>query len=337
MKVVKDPSLSTYNTFKVHARASEIILLEEPDDYMDLLRMRDFKSPFFILGEGSNILFTKDYPGTIIKNQLNKITRLKENKRHVWLKVDAGVNWHNLVCKTIDMGLQGLENLSLIPGTVGAAPIQNIGAYGVEVQQFLEKVEALDLQGGEFFHFDNKDCEFSYRSSIFKTKYKDRFLITAIILRLNKIPEINTSYEKIMETMDILGLVVLSPKNISKAIIHIRKSKLPDPEKIGNAGSFFKNPIIDKTDLEGLKAEFPEVKAFQVDKMHYKIPAAWLIESCGWKGKSYGKAGVYKDQPLVLVNLGDAEGREILELSKKIQKDVASRFGLILQPEVLIM
>ena len=338
MKVLKHHSLLHFNTFKVEAKADELILLESPEDYIELLKICDLKNiPYFVLGDGSNVLFTQDYHGTLIKSQLNNVSIINEDERHALLRVESGLNWHYLVRKTIDLGYQGIENLSLIPGTVGAAPIQNIGAYGTEIQQFIEKVEALDLQGGEFFHFDNKDCEFGYRSSIFKTKYKGRFLITSIVLRLNKKPEFNVSYDKIGETLKTLDLGKLSARNISDAIIYIRQNKLPDPDKIGNAGSFFKNPIIDKTDYEGLKAEFPGIKAFRIDKEHFKIPAAWLIESCGWKGKSIGKAGVYQHQPLVLVNLGNASGKDIIELSKKIQHDVGKKYGILLQPEVNIL
>ncbi len=338
MKIIKNPSLLHLNTFKVEAKAKEIIILERQDDFIELLEIRNLvHDPYLVLGGGSNVLFTNDFQGTIIKPETNSVILLNEDEDHAWVKVEAGLNWHSLVVKSIDLGLQGLENLSLIPGTVGAAPIQNIGAYGVEIQQFIEQVEALDLRGGEYFHFDQKDCEFGYRSSIFKTRYKDRFLITSVILKLNKRPDYNISYDQISETLNQLGLEPLNARNISAAVIHIRRNKLPDPNEIGNAGSFFKNPVIDKTDLEGLKAEFPEMKAYQIDEEHWKIPAAWLIESCGWKGKHYGFAGVYHNQPLVLINLGGASGREVLELSEKIKRDVMAKFGLILQPEVNIL
>jgi UDP-N-acetylmuramate dehydrogenase len=338
MKILKNQSLLNYNTFKVDVKVREIIFIERSEDFIELLKLRDFKEKsYFILGDGSNVLFTNDFHGTCIKSELKGISRLKENDNHVWLKVESGLNWHYLVRKIIDMGYQGIENLSLIPGTVGAAPVQNIGAYGVEIKQFIEKVEALDLRGGEFFHFDNKDCQFMYRSSIFKTKYPGRFLIKSIILKLNKKSEYNITYEKIKETLEILNLNKVNARNISDAVIHIRKNKLPDPDRIGNAGSFFKNPVIDKTDYEGLKAEFPGIKAFQLDKSNFKLAAAWLIESCGWKGKSFGQAGVYQNQPLVLVNLGNATGKDIFELSEKIQNDVANKFGIILQPEVTIL
>lgn len=338
MKILKNPSLLHFNTFKVEAKAREVIIIEVQDDFNKLLGIRDLSLlPYLIIGSGSNVLFTKDFQGTIIKPETNSINLLNENDDHAWLKVDAGMNWHSLVEKSIELGYQGLENLSLIPGTVGAAPIQNIGAYGVEIQQFIEQVEALDLRGGEFFHFDRDDCEFGYRSSIFKTRYKDRFLITSVIFKLNKKPNYNTSYNQIEETLGQLDLKALNPRNISAAIIHIRRNKLPDPDKIGNAGSFYKNPVVDRTDLEGLKAEFPEIKAYQVDQEHWKISAAWLIESCGWKGKHYGRAGVYQNQPLVLVNLGGASGMAIFELSEKIKEDVMAKFGLILQTEVNII
>lgn len=338
MKILENQSLIQFNTFKVYAKAKEIIFLERHEDYGELLKLIDFtKNKFFILGDGSNILFTKDYDGTLIKSQLSGISKVKEDSQNTWLKVEAGLSWHNLVLKTIDMGLQGLENLSLIPGTVGAAPVQNIGAYGVEIKQFIEQVEALDLRGGELFYFDTRDCEFDYRSSIFKTKYKGRFLIKSVTFRLNKVPTYNINYGQIRETLNSLGLTMINTKNISDAIIHIRKNKLPDPNEIGNAGSFFKNPILDRADYEGLKAEFPGINVFQIDKENFKISAAWLIESCGWKGQQDGQAGVYHNQPLVLINRGKATGEEILALSKQIQDDVASKFGIILHPEVNIL
>lgn len=338
MKIFNNYPLLHLNTFKVNAKTDELILLESHEDYAELLKTKDLRNtPYFVLGAGSNVLFTRDYQGICIKNQLKNISVIREDARYAWLSVDAGMNWHELVRKTIDMNIQGLENLSLIPGTVGAAPVQNIGAYGVEIHQFIEHVDTLDLQGGEFFRFYHQECEFGYRSSVFKTKYKGRFLITSVVLRLNKKPEFNLSYEMIQETLERLKLDQVNARNISEAIIYIRQNKLPDPDVIGNAGSFFKNPVVDKTDYEGLKAEFPGMRSYQVDSERYKIPAAWLIESCGWKGKSYGKAGVYQNQPLVLVNLGNASGKDILKLSEKIQEAVAKKFGILLIPEVNIL
>lgn len=338
MKILHNHPLFSYNYFKVHAYARKLILIEREEDYVDLFSRMDFKKiQFLVLGDGSNILFTRDFEGTCIKTGLSDIYRIKENDEYAWIRIEAGMNWHSLVIKTIEMGLQGLENLSLIPGTVGAAPVQNIGAYGVEIEQFIDQVEAVDLTGGEVFHLRAEDCEFSYRSSIFKNRYKNRFLIKSVTLQLNKKPSFNISYDKVQETLDLLNLKEINAKNISDAIIHIREGKLPDPAKIGNAGSFFKNPIVDKTDFEGLKAEFPRLPFYQVDKFSFKIPAAWLIEDCGWKGKRIGDAGVNPNQPLVLVNMGSASGKDILRLSEKIQKDVAHKFGIELQPEVNII
>ena len=338
MKILKDYSLYNLNYFKIKASARELIYIEREEDYHHLFDGKILNNgPHMILGDGSNILFTTDFDGICIKTLLDGISVVKEDKRHVWLRVESGMNWHKLVLRTLDMGLQGLENLSLIPGTVGASPIQNIGAYGVEIKEFIDQVEALDIKGGEVFNLSNKDCEFNYRSSIFKKQYKNRFLIKSILLRLNKIPRYNTSYDMILETMDELNLKEVNAKNISNAVIHIRKKKLPDPDTTGNAGSFFKNPIVDKTDYEGLRAEFPGIKGFQLDKTQFKVSAAWLIEACGWKGKHLGDAGVHSNQPLVLINRGKASGREILSLSEKIREDVAHKFGIELQPEVNIV
>lgn len=318
--------------------AEEMVTIEDTTDLSKLAGKRNLNdTPYLILGEGSNILFTKNFAGLVIHSITSKIEIVKENEKNLWLKVESGLNWHTLVLKTIEMGLQGLENLSLIPGKVGAAPIQNIGAYGVEIEKFIVEVDAFDMLGGSNIKFNNKECEFGYRTSIFKTAYKNRLFIKSITLKLNKIPDYNIQYGGLQETLDLLGIKELNVKGISDAIIHIRQNKLPNPDKIGNAGSFFKNPVIDKTDFEGLQAEFPGIRYFHLDEKRVKIPAAWLIEQCNWKGKKTGNCGVHETQPLVLINLGKAIGSEILELSEKIKEDVSHKFGLLLETEVNIL
>jgi len=292
---------------------------------------------FLIVGEGSNLLFRDNFSGLIITSNMDGIRIMEEDDRHAWIEVEAGMKWHKFVLETIRMGFQGLENLSLIPGKVGAAPIQNIGAYGVEISQFIESVIALDIPSREKVEFSREECTFGYRKSIFKTTLKGQTMILSVRLRLNKIPDFNISYDKIHETLDRQGVSELSAGAISRAVIDIRRNKLPDPDRIGNAGSFFKNPVVDKMDFEGLKAEFPDITGYQAGKEEIKIPAAWLIEKCGWKGKRTNGAGVHEHHALVLVNYGNATGKEIYDLSEKIRESVASKFGIILEPEVNII
>lgn len=338
MKILQNPSLKSYNTFHLPVHAREMVILESKTDLQEIFNIYSFDNVnYLVLGEGSNILFTQDFDGLIISSSMDQIKILKEDDQYTWLEVDAGLNWHSLVEKTIGMGLQGLENLSLIPGKVGAAPIQNIGAYGVEIETFMESVKAIDLSTQQEINFSKKECEFGYRTSIFKTTYKNQFIIHSIVLRLNKIPDYNISYENIRETLEILNLKELTASTISKAVIYIRKNKLPDPDIMGNAGSFFKNPIVDKMYYDGLKTEFPGIKGYEAGPNLVKIPAAWLIENCGWKGKRYKNAGVHDDQPLVLVNHGNASGIDILELSRDIQKSISDTFGIILESEVYVI
>lgn len=338
MQIIQSPSLLNYNTFHVPVLARKMLLIEREEDYpsiFDYISLRDEK--YLIIGEGSNILFKENYDGVVISSRDDKITIVSEDEDHVWIKAGAGSNWHQFVLKTIEMGLQGLENLSLIPGKVGAAPIQNIGAYGVEADRFIDLVNTLDLKGKNNVSFSNRECHFSYRTSIFKTEYKGQFLIKSVVFRLNKTPEFIISYDRIRETLDAMGFSKLTASAISQAVIAIRKSKLPDPSRTGNAGSFFKNPVIDKIDFEGLRAEFPGIKGYEAGNSMIKISAAWLIEQCGWKSRRKGDAGVYKYQPLVLINYGKATGKELFEFAMEIRKSVADKFGILLEPEVNII
>jgi UDP-N-acetylmuramate dehydrogenase len=338
MKIIQNPSLINYNTFHLPVFAREMAVIESIEDYQELFDRYDLRNEkFLIVGDGSNILFKENFDGLIITSSLDEIRILEDNESHVNIEVDAGLNWHSLVMDTISMGYQGLENLSLIPGKVGAAPIQNIGAYGVEIEKFLEGVLGFDIISGQPLYFSKEECRFSYRSSIFKTSYKNQIMINAIRLKLNKIPDYVISYDKIRETLELLGIEQLSASAISDAVVHIRKNKLPDPAVLGNAGSFFKNPVVDKIDYEGLKAEFPDIRGYIINANTVKIPAAWLIEQCGWKGKRLKDAGIHQSHALVLVNYGNASGDEILELSKKIQRSVSDMFGILLEPEVNIV
>jgi UDP-N-acetylmuramate dehydrogenase len=338
MKIIQNPLLIKYNTFHLPVFAREMAVIESTEDYEELFDRYDLRNEkYLVVGEGSNILFKADFDGLIITSSLDQIRILEENESHVKIEVDAGLNWHTLVMDTISMGYQGLENLSLIPGKVGAAPIQNIGAYGVEIEKFLEGVSGFDIISGKPLYFSKEECRFGYRSSIFKTSFKNQIIIKAIRLKLNKIPDYVITYDKIRETLEFLGTERLSALAISNAVVYIRKNKLPDPAVMGNAGSFFKNPVVDKIDYEGLKAEFPEIQGHVINANAVKIPAAWLIEQCGWKGKRLKDAGIHQNHALVLVNYGNASGNEILELSKKIQRSVSDKFGILLETEVNIV
>lgn len=338
MKIIKNPLLTKYNTFHLPVTARELVILESVADYLVLFGEHDLQhNKFMVLGEGSNVLFTNNFDGLIISSSMDQIRILNENETHVWIEVDSGLNWNQFVQETISMGYQGLENLSLIPGKVGAAPIQNIGAYGVEIEQFIESVITVDIPSHQSLVFSKKECQFGYRSSIFKTTYKNQIMIQAVQLKLNKVPEFNITYDQVRETLGKMAVGELSASSISQAIIQIRQNKLPDPAMIGNAGSFFKNPQVDKTDFEGLRAEFPGIKGYHAGKDMYKISAAWLIDHCGWKGKRIKDAGIHPKHSLILVNYGNATGKEILDLSKNIRKSVADKFGILLDTEVNII
>lgn len=330
-------SLKPYNTFGIAAKAASFFEFTSLDELKMALKSRAIEQELLILGGGSNLLLTQDFEGLVLKNGLKGIGLEKEDDDHVWVRAMAGENWHEFVMHSIDQGWAGIENLSLIPGTVGAAPMQNIGAYGVEIKQVFESLKAVEIATGEVHTFDNTTCEFGYRESIFKKAVKGKYVIASVLFRLNKTPEFNTSYGAIQDTLKEMGVEELSIKAVSDAVIHIRQNKLPDPAEIGNAGSFFKNPTVDKIDYEGLKAEFPSIPGYKQPEDRVKIPAAWLIEQAGWKGKTFGQIGVHKKQPLVLVNYGKGKGADIRDLAFKVRASVAEKFGIELTPEVNII
>jgi UDP-N-acetylmuramate dehydrogenase len=272
-----------------------------------------------------------------LKNQIKGIEIVKEDNEHVYVKVGAGENWHSFVMFCVENNYAGVENLSLIPGNVGASPMQNIGAYGVEIKDVFHQLEAVHIKDKSVKRFDLVECEFGYRESVFKRKYKNQFVITSVTYRLNKIPKFNTSYGAINQELEKMGVKELSIQAISHAVINIRSSKLPDPKEIGNAGSFFKNPQIPKSQFLKLKEQFSDMPSFPVDDQYIKVPAGWLIEQCGWKGYRKGDAGCYSKQALVLVNYGHAKGEEILQLSKHIIESVRKKFGVELEREVNII
>ena len=338
MEIRQNVSLRQLNTFGIDAKAAYFTELTSINQLPSLLdQVRHKKCPLLILGAGSNFLFTKDFPGLVIKVNLMGIHLVQDDQDQVTLKIGAGENWHRLVLYCIKQGYGGIENLSLIPGTVGAAPIQNIGAYGVELRSVFKELTALEIASGKKVVFTKKDCEFSYRHSIFKGKAKGKYLIVDVTLELLKHPNFNITYGAIQETIEANGIKDLSLKAVSDAVIQIRRSKLPDPEKIGNAGSFFKNPTIEKPYYEELKTLFPEIPGYVLDHDQVKIPAAWMIDYCGWKGKTISGVGVHEHQALVLVNHGSGKGSEIKKLSMEIQASIRETFGIELEPEVNII
>ena len=335
MKIEKNVSLKPYNTFGIDVRAEHLVKVRSADDFVEALGSR--LRPMFILGGGSNLLFTKNIKGLVIKNEIKGIKVERSFKHCVHVSVGGGENWHEFVLWCIKKSMGGVENLSLIPGTVGAAPIQNIGAYGVELEEVFVKLEAIELKTGRKRIFWKKDCGFGYRDSIFKKEAKGKFFITKVFLRLTKKPKLNLSYGAIQATLKANGVRKPTIRKVSDAVIQIRNSKLPDPAKIGNSGSFFKNPEVSKSKFKKLQNRFPNIVFYELSSGKVKIPAGWLIEQCGWKGKRVGQTGTHKNQALVLVNHGKATGKEVFQLAKRIMKSVEKKFGIKLTPEVNII
>lgn len=347
MQVQQNYSLKNYNTFGINVSAKYFAEFDSVDTLESLLQKEGKVSPKMILGGGSNILFTKDFPGLILKNNISFIKKIREKDGEVLIRAGAGVNWHQFVLHCVENNYGGIENLSLIPGNVGASPMQNIGAYGVEIKDVFRELEAYDLQENSVRKFTSSECEFGYRESVFKKKYIGRFVILNVTFALNTHPVFNTSYGAIEQELERMKVEQLSIKAISDAVINIRTSKLPDPALLGNAGSFFKNPVISKEQFILLKEKFcasakenitsQEIPLYPIDEEHLKIPAGWLIEQCGWKGYRKGDAGCYSKQALVLVNYGKATGKEIYDLSSEIVQSVKEKFGISLEREVNII
>jgi UDP-N-acetylmuramate dehydrogenase len=334
MNIQENISLKTYNTFGIDKKARFFASADSVEAVSKaILEAKRLTIPLIVLGGGSNMLLTKDLDALVLKIDIKGIKPIAENDDHVFLEVGAGENWHTFVLETIRMGLGGIENLSLIPGTVGASPMQNIGAYGVEIKEVFHQLTAVDRETCETVTFDAESCNFGYRESVFKRDLKDRYIITHVAFRLHKKPVFNLSYGAIQETLEQLGHQKPTLEAVSQAVIAIRQSKLPDPALIGNAGSFFKNPTVPIAQYAQLKEKFPSIPGYPNEE-GMKIPAAWLIEQTGWKGKRIGNVGVHQYQPLVLVNFGGGEGAEIQALSEAIQTSVAEQFGIDLQPEV---
>lgn len=338
MEIENNISLKPYNTFHIEAIAKHFAKAGNVAEIKELLEDSEKKNEkILVLGGGSNILFRGNFEGLVIKNELKGIELVKADSDHIYIKAQAGENWHQFVMHCINNDYAGAENLSLIPGNVGASPMQNIGAYGVEVKEIFHQLEAYHIKEKKLITFSQTDCEFGYRESVFKKKYRDEFVILNVTYKLNKTPTFNISYKALEEELERRNISQLSIKAISDAVIHIRQSKLPDPEEIGNAGSFFKNPEISRQHYELLKSKHPEVPSYKLTDDLYKVPAAWLIEQCGWKGYRKGDAGCHIKQPLVLVNYDKASGKEIYDLSSDILESVKEMFGIELSREVNVI
>ena len=339
MQLDQNISLLPYNTFHISSFARYFIRVNTVDVIKETLE--SFKGlrvgGIFVLGGGSNILLTKNVDGLVLKNEMKGIEVSREDADHIYIRAGAGENWHQLVQYCVQNNYAGIENLSLIPGNVGASPMQNIGAYGVEIKDVFHELEAVHIADRITRIFSKEECAFGYRESVFKGKLKNQFVITQVTLRLNKQPVFHTGYGAIGQELEKMGVKDLSIAAISQAVINIRSSKLPDPDEIGNAGSFFKNPLVGNEQFEELKMNFPAIVGFPAGAAHTKLAAGWLIEQCGWKGYRKGDAGCYPKQALVLVNYGKATGQEIFELSEEIILSVKKKFGVELEREVNII
>ena len=336
MIVQKNVSLKNLNTFGIEAIAKHFVMFKSIGELKIIFSLPEYKNKKHLtIGGGSNLLFTSEIiDRLVLQNKIKGIEIIDENDKEILLKVGAGEIWHDFVLYVISKNWGGIENLSLIPGTVGAAPMQNIGAYGVEIKDVFHSLEAYEISSGTIKTFTLEECKFGYRTSIFKQEAKGKYVITSVTFKLSKQPVFNISYGAISDTLAQMGVTQLSVKAISDAVISIRQSKLPDPSEIGNAGSFFKNPEIPVSVFEKIKIQYPEIPSYPATAGNIKVPAGWLIEQCGWKGKTFGHTGVHKNQALVLVNYGKAKGEEIKALSVEIQKSVKKKFGIELEAEV---
>lgn len=334
MTITSGFDLQKLTTFGISTKAKFFSELSSVDELFNTSWPSD---NILVLGGGSNILFTAAFDGWVIKNSLKGISIVHEDASHIYVKVGAGENWHEFVQYCIDHNWAGLENLSLIPGCVGASPMQNIGAYGVEQENAFWSLEAVHLKDKSLHTFTKADCEFGYRESVFKRKYKGQYLITSVTFRLNREPIFHVSYGAIQQELEKMDITQLTIRAVADAVIRIRRSKLPDPQVIGNAGSFFKNPEIGQKEFEELKMKFPDIIGYALPEHRVKLAAGWLIEQCGWKGQRFGDAGCHDKQALVLVNYGGATGKEIYDLSSKILLSVQQKFGVLLEREVNII
>lgn len=337
MQVQKDISLKSFNTFGIDVKAKHFVSVNSIAELRSVLALKQFPEKL-ILGGGSNMLLTKDQDVLVIHVNLKGIEIVSEEEDFVQIKAYAGENWHEFVSYCLDKDFGGIENLSLIPGNVGTAPIQNIGAYGVELKDIFVLCEAMDISTGSLETFSKSNCDFGYRNSIFKQQAKGKYVITSVILKLSKRNHnLQVNYGAISSQLELMNINQPTIQDVSKAVIAIRKNKLPDPKEIGNSGSFFKNPVISKQQYKNLLSNFEDMPSYSVSDNEVKVPAGWLIEKAGFKGKTFGDYGVHKNQALVLVNYGNAKGNDILNLSQLIQKTIKRLFGIEIEAEVNIL
>ncbi len=337
MRVFKDVNLANYHTFGVSVQSAWFAEVSRLTDLLTLLRSG--VHPTLVLGEGSNVLFTLDFPGLVIKNAISGKSLMPDptDPHRVVVEVASGENWHAFVRWTLEQNLGGLENLSLIPGTTGAAPVQNIGAYGVELADVLQELEVLELHTGKLLRLKAADCGFGYRTSRFKGEWKDQFLITRLFFALSSQQhQLHTAYGDIESHLGGIPPEQRTPQQVSEAVMAIRRSKLPDPAQLGNAGSFFKNPETDRDTRDALLKKYPDLVSFPLRENRFKVPAAWLLDKAGWKGKSIGRVACHTSQPLVIVNTGGASGLEILDFAVTVAADIREKFGFRQEPEVNI-
>lgn len=337
MEIQTNFSLKNYNTFGIEAKAKQFVAVHNTASLRTVLEQNKLKEKF-ILGGGSNMLLTKDIDSLVIHIDFKGKKIIKEDDDFVWVESQAGENWHEFVLWTINQNFGGLENMSLIPGNVGTTPVQNIGAYGTEIKDTFDSCEAINIENQEMRTFSKAECQFGYRESVFKNELKDQYIITAVVFKLTKHNhKINTSYGDIVAELAKNNIESPTLKDVSNAVIAIRQSKLPDPKELGNSGSFFKNPILLKSDFHKIQLNFPEMKYYEISETEVKVPAGWLIEQAGFKGKRFGDAGIHKNQALVLVNYGNATGQEILDVSKNIQETIFKTFGIRIEAEVNVI
>ena len=337
MKIETNFSLKKYNTFGIEAKANQFIEIQSEDELVEVLKNHP-NEPKFILGGGSNMLLTQDIDALVIHINIKGKNIIKENENYVWVEGKAGENWHEFVLWNIEQNFGGLENMSLIPGNVGTTPVQNIGAYGAEIKDTFVSCNTIQISNQENRTFYKEECNFGYRESIFKQEEKDKYIITSVIFKLTKKDhKINTSYGDIIKELEDRNCNNPGLKDVSNAIIAIRRRKLPDPKELGNSGSFFKNPIIPKTHFIKIQEKHPEMPHYVISDTEVKVPAGWLIENAGYKGKRFGDAGIHKNQALVLVNYGNATGKEIVEVSKNIQNSIKELFDISIEAEVNII
>jgi UDP-N-acetylmuramate dehydrogenase len=337
MNVVSNFSLKKFNTFGIEAKAKLFVAIQSEDELIAVLKKYPTEKKF-ILGGGSNMLLTQDIDALVIHIDIKGKKIIKENDDFVWVEAKAGENWHEFVLWAINQNFGGIENMSLIPGNVGTTPIQNIGAYGTEIKDTFELCHAIQINNQENKTFQKEECNFGYRESIFKQEAKNKYIITSVVFKLTKNNhKINTSYGDILKELEEQNCTNPELKDVSNAIIAIRKRKLPDPKELGNSGSFFKNPIISKSEFESIHSKHPEMPFYEISNNQVKVPAGWLIEQAGFKGKRFGDAGIHINQALVLVNYGNATGQEIVDVSKNIQQTIKKIYNIDIEAEVNII